>query len=64
MPVVRVASEEAVEVLEAQPTWPLVEGAVRALQPVRNQLVLAKPRGVVTVADENGGDGAGGLGKN
>src|SRR5258707_11284381 len=58
MPVVRVASEESVEVLETQSTGPLVEGTIWAFQPVRNQMVLANPGCVVTVADQNVADGA------
>ena len=51
------------EVLEAQPAWPLVEGAIRTLQPVGNQVVLAEPRRVLPIADKNVSDGAGALRK-
>ena len=48
MPIVRVAAEEAVEVLEAEAeaeaARPLVEWAGLALLPVGNQVVLAEPR--------------------
>ena len=63
VPVVCVASEESVQVLEAQPAWPLVEGAIRTLQPVGNQVVLAEPRRVLPIADKNVSDGAGALRK-
>ena len=57
-----VAAEEPVEVLEAQAPGPLVEGPARALHPLRNQVVLAEPRRVVAVVDENVADGADALG--
>src|SRR5271170_5821498 len=63
MPVVRIASEKPVEVLEPEPAGPLVEGAIRAFQPVRNQMVLAKPRRVVAIANKNVADGARTLGQ-
>jgi hypothetical protein len=63
VPVVRIATEESVEVLEAQSRSPLVEGPVGALQPIGNQVVLAEPRRVVTVAHQNVADRSGVLGK-
>jgi hypothetical protein len=63
MPIVRVASKETVEVLKAQPSCPLVKRAVRALQPVGDQMMFAKPRRVVTIVDKNVADCTGALRK-
>src|SRR5262249_12990438 len=59
---VRVAAKKPVEVVEAQPAGPLVVGPAGTLHPLRNQVVLAEPRRVVTVVDENVPDGADTLG--
>src|ERR1700722_10321070 len=63
MPVCCIAPEESVEVPEAQPRSPLVERAVRTLQPIGNQVMLTEPRGVVAIAHKNVADGRRGLGK-
>src|SRR5215469_7271004 len=62
MPIVCIAAQEAVEVLKAQPAGPLVEWPGGALLPVGDQVMLAKPRRVVAVAQKNIADGACALG--
>src|SRR5262249_21232003 len=59
MPVVCIAAKKTVEILEAQADRPLVERPCRTLLPVRNQMVLAEPRGVVAVVYKNVADRAG-----
>jgi hypothetical protein len=64
MKLVRIAAEEAVEVLEAQTSGPLIKWPSWTLHPLWNEVVLAKPRCVVTVVYENVADGTGTLGHN
>src|SRR5262249_27385883 len=53
MPLVSVAADESVEILEAQPSGPKVEGAGLTRLPVGHVVILAKPRGVPTVLLEH-----------
>jgi hypothetical protein len=62
MKLVRIAAEEAVEVLEAQTSGPLIKWPSRTLHPLWNEVVLAEPRCVVTVVYENVADRTGTLG--
>ena len=62
VPLVGVAAEEAVEVLESHCPGPLVVGPARTLHPLRNEVVLAEPCRVVAVVDENVADRADTLG--
>src|SRR5262249_57255114 len=58
-PLVRVAADEAVKVLEAQTGWPQIEWACLARLPVGNIVVFAKPGGVPALLLEYFGDGGG-----
>ena len=62
MPLVAVAAEEAVEVVEAQPGRPQIERTCLARHPVWNVVHLAEPGRVVAVAFRTAPDGAGALG--
>ena len=62
MPLVRIAAEEAIEILEAQTSGPLIKGPSRTLHPLWNEVVLAEPRCVVAVVHENIADRACALG--
>ena len=56
-PLVGLAAHEAVEVIEAHPRRPLVEGAGDAVLEGRRVVVLAEPRGGVAVVLEDPADG-------
>ena len=56
LPLVRVAAEEAVEVLEAHADRPLVERPGLGVHPARDVVVLAEPGGAVAVVSQNCAD--------
>src|SRR5208283_3998395 len=56
-PLVGLAAQEAVEVIEAHPRRPLIEGPRRAVLKARRVVVLAEPRRGVAVAFEDRADG-------
>ncbi len=53
VPLARASAEDPVEVVEAPPAGPAVEGACVALLPVRRQMPLAERRGRITVVSKN-----------
>ncbi len=56
LPLVGLAAHEPVEVLEAHPRWPLVEGAGDAVLEARRIVILAEPRRGVAVFREDAAD--------
>src|SRR5271166_2722836 len=57
LPLAGVAADEAVEVLEAHSSRPLVEGAGLARNPVRRVVVLAEPQGTVPIVQQDPSNG-------
>src|SRR5215468_134451 len=54
MPLIAIAAEKAVEILEAETVWPQVERPRLARHPVGYVVHLAEPRGVVAVFPQDG----------
>src|SRR5262245_37433070 len=59
LPLARVTADEAVEVIEAHADRPIIKGARGVRLPGRHIVVLAEPRGGVTVRLQSRGDSGG-----